>query len=32
MAGCSITITLLDAEMKAHWDKPVQTAALRWGR
>jgi dihydroxyacetone kinase-like protein len=32
MAGCSITLTLLDDEMTALWDKPVHTAALRWGR
>ena len=31
MAGCSITVTRLDDEMKALWDAPVHTAALRWG-
>lgn len=31
MAGCSITLTLLDDEMLALWDAPVNTAALRWG-
>jgi phosphoenolpyruvate---glycerone phosphotransferase subunit DhaK len=31
MAGCSITISLLDDEMKRLWDAPVRTAALRWG-
>ena len=31
MAGCSITVTLMDAEMLALWDAPVNTAALRWG-
>lgn len=31
MAGCSITLTLLDNEMTALWDAPVHTAALRWG-
>ncbi len=31
MAGCSITLTKLDDEMKALWDAPVHTAALRWG-
>jgi len=31
MAGCSITVTLLDEEMAGHWDAPVHTAALRWG-
>ncbi len=31
MAGCSITVTLLDQEIAGHWDAPVHTAALRWG-
>lgn len=31
MAGCSITVTLLDDEMAKGWDAPVHTAALRWG-
>jgi len=31
MAGCSLTLTLLDDEMRRHWDAPVLTAALRWG-
>jgi len=31
MAGCSLTLTKLDDEMKAMWDAPVHTAALRWG-
>jgi dihydroxyacetone kinase-like protein len=31
MAGCSITLTLLDDELMALWDAPVHTAALRWG-
>ncbi len=30
MAGASITLCLLDDEIKAHWDSPVHTAALRW--
>jgi len=30
-AGCSITITLLDEELRGLWDAPVRTAALRWG-
>ena len=30
MAGCSITITLLDDKLTALWDDPVHTAALRW--
>lgn len=31
MAGCSITVTLLDDDMVKLWDAPVHTAALRWG-
>ena len=31
MAGCSITVTLLDEDMAKLWDAPVHTAALRWG-
>jgi dihydroxyacetone kinase-like protein len=31
MAGCSITLSLLDGEMLTHWDAPVHTAGLRWG-
>jgi phosphoenolpyruvate---glycerone phosphotransferase subunit DhaK len=31
MAGCSITVTAVDAELLALWDAPVHTAALRWG-
>ncbi|PAQ01685.1 dihydroxyacetone kinase subunit DhaK [Mesorhizobium mediterraneum] len=31
MAGCSITLTMLDDETTALWDAPVHTAALRWG-
>ena len=31
MAGCSITVTLLDEELARLWDAPVHTAALRWG-
>jgi dihydroxyacetone kinase-like protein len=31
MAGCSITVTAVDADMLALWDAPVHTAALRWG-
>jgi len=30
MAGCSITMTLMDEELLALWDAPVHTAALRW--
>jgi dihydroxyacetone kinase-like protein len=30
MAGCSVTVALLDAELAALWDAPVHTAALRW--
>jgi phosphoenolpyruvate---glycerone phosphotransferase subunit DhaK len=32
MAGVSITLCILDDEIKQHWDSPVHTAALRWGR
>jgi dihydroxyacetone kinase-like protein len=31
MAGCSVTVTVLDEEMKRLWDVPVHTPALRWG-
>jgi dihydroxyacetone kinase-like protein len=31
MAGCSITVTMLDEDMAKGWDAPVHTAALRWG-
>ncbi len=31
MAGCSITLTLLDDELTRLWDAPVHTPALRWG-
>jgi dihydroxyacetone kinase-like protein len=31
MAGCSITLSLLDDELIRLWDAPVHTAALRWG-
>ena len=31
MAGGSVTMTKVDAEMLALWDAPVHTAALRWG-
>jgi dihydroxyacetone kinase-like protein len=31
MAGCSITVTLLDNGITPLWDAPVHTAALRWG-
>lgn len=30
MAGCSITLTMLDGETAALWDAPVHTAAMRW--
>jgi phosphoenolpyruvate---glycerone phosphotransferase subunit DhaK len=30
MAGCSITLTAVDAPLLALWDAPVHTAALRW--
>jgi len=31
MAGCSITLTMLDDETMRLWDAPVHTPALRWG-
>ena len=31
MAGCSITVTLLDEQFIELWDAPVHTANLRWG-
>jgi dihydroxyacetone kinase-like protein len=31
MAGCSLTVTLLDEELLELWDAPVLTPALRWG-
>ena len=31
MAGCSISLTLLDEGLLRLWDAPVHTAALRWG-
>ncbi len=31
MAGCSITVTLLDNGIVPLWDASVHTAALRWG-
>jgi phosphoenolpyruvate---glycerone phosphotransferase subunit DhaK len=31
MAGCSITVSAVDASTLALWDAPVHTAALRWG-
>ncbi|MET3264231.1 dihydroxyacetone kinase-like protein [Bradyrhizobium japonicum] len=30
MAGCSLTVSLLDSESAALWDHPVRTAALKW--
>ena len=30
MAGCSITVTILDNELVQFWDAPVHTANLRW--
>jgi phosphoenolpyruvate---glycerone phosphotransferase subunit DhaK len=31
MAGCSVTVSMLDEELKRLWDAPVETPALRWG-
>jgi phosphoenolpyruvate---glycerone phosphotransferase subunit DhaK len=30
MAGCSLTVSMLDTETTALWDHPVRTAALKW--
>ncbi|KRP85492.1 dihydroxyacetone kinase [Bradyrhizobium pachyrhizi] len=30
MAGCSLTVSLLDSETTGLWDHPVRTAALKW--
>jgi dihydroxyacetone kinase-like protein len=32
MAGCSLTVSLVDEKLLKLWDSPVHTAALRWGR
>ncbi len=31
MAGCSITVTMLDDQITKDWDAPVHTPSLRWG-
>ena len=31
MAGCSLTVTMLDDAIARGWDAPVHTPALRWG-
>lgn len=31
MAGCSLTVTVLDDEIEKLWNDPVHTPALRWG-
>ena len=30
MAGCSLTVSLLDESLIPLWDAPVKTAALSW--
>jgi dihydroxyacetone kinase-like protein len=30
MAGCSLTVSLLDDNTRKLWDAPVTTAALSW--
>jgi dihydroxyacetone kinase-like protein len=30
MAGCSLTVTVMDDDLAALWDAPVRTPALRW--
>ncbi|MBP0457290.1 dihydroxyacetone kinase subunit DhaK [Streptomyces montanisoli] len=32
MAGCSVTLCVVDEDLLALWDAPVATPALRWGR
>jgi len=32
MQGFSLTLLKLDSQLKALWDYPVHTPALRWGR
>jgi phosphoenolpyruvate---glycerone phosphotransferase subunit DhaK len=32
MAGCSVTLSMLDQETLQLWDAPVETPALRWRR
>ncbi|MBR1217441.1 dihydroxyacetone kinase subunit DhaK [Bradyrhizobium sp. U87765 SZCCT0131] len=32
MAGCSITVSMLDDGIAKYWDAPVHTAALNWGQ
>ena len=32
MAGASVSLCLLDDQIKQHWDSAVHTAGLRWGR
>jgi len=32
MQGFSITLLKLDSQLKALWDYPVHTPALRWGK
>jgi len=31
MAGCSLTVSMLDNEIASYWNAPVHTPALRWG-
>ncbi len=31
MAGASLTLCVLDDEIRTHWDAPVHTPAMRWG-
>ena len=31
MAGCSLTVSMIDDRLKELWDAPVHTPALRWG-
>ena len=30
MAGCSLTVSVLDENLRNLWDAPVHTPAIRW--
>ena len=31
MAGCSVSLLKVDGELLGLWDRPINTAAFRWG-
>lgn len=31
MAGCSLSLSILDTDSQSYWDAPVHTPSLRWG-